>query len=200
MKLTLTFWFGALVTFSAFCFAVPLLPYWWAGKPLAFQQLGQALACGAGGFVGIVLMFAEYGAYRKKKRWFERHAKQDALKAMPWDEFERLVGSTFRQWGFKVEDQGGARADGGIDLIVWKKGKKYLVQCKRYKGSVGVPIVREIFGVMISEKFDGAYIMTSGHFTKESWAFAKGKPMKLISGEALAKILEETASGKRFKG
>ena len=191
-----SFYAGLILVVASAIWAVPLIPLWLnaAQSPLSFVAMGHSLLVAGGLLSGLTLSLSEHFRYSKHKKWLARHARVDALKAMPWEEFERLVGATFKQWGFRVQAQGGGHADGGIDLIVHKKGKRYLVQCKRYKGSVGVPVIREMFGVMVAEKFDGVYIMTSGKFTKESWAFAKGKPMKLISGEALARILDEVSA------
>jgi restriction system protein len=188
----LSFYAGCLLLLASCIWLAPIGWVLWQGEVLRPEEKIKALLGVIGACMAGFLLFAGYAAYLRKRKWFAKYAKESALKEMPWDEFERLVGSTFKLWGFKVQQQGGAHADGGIDLIVRKGGKKFLVQCKRYKGSVGVSIVREIFGVMVSEKFDGAYILTSGHFTKEGWAFAKGKPMKLISGAALANILMQT--------
>jgi restriction system protein len=192
--LRLIFWAGIPFLVFGLVWIVPLFPYWvrysW---PWPMLLLGHTLlGCGSA-FVGAFLMFDGWYRSHHEQRWFAKHSSVEALKAMPWDEFERLVGATFKRWKFHVKAQGGAHADGGIDLIVSKNGKSYLVQCKRYKGSVGVPVVREMFGVMTAEKLDGVYLMTSGTFTKECWKFAKGKPIKLISGEMLAKILQDTA-------
>jgi restriction system protein len=192
----LSFYAGLILVVASAIWSVPLIPLWLNAQraTLPFVAMGHSLLVVGGLVAGLTLSLTEHFRYSKHKKWLARHARVDALKAMPWDEFERLVGATFRQWGFRVQTQGGGHADGGIDLIVHKRGKRYLVQCKRYKGSVGVPVIREMYGVMVAERFDGVYIMTSGKFTKDSWAFAKGKPMKLISGEALARILEEVTA------
>lgn len=192
-NMRLTFYAGIMLAIAGFVWAIPVAPYWLDPWPWPIQIFGHTFLSVGLLCVGFTMTLGEHFRYAKHKKWLMRHARVDALKAMPWDEFERLVGATFKLWGFKVHTHGGNHADGGIDLIVSKRGKRHLVQCKRYKGSVGVPVIREMFGVMVSEKLDGVYLMTSGTFTKECWVFAKDKPIKLISGEALARILEEVS-------
>lgn len=189
----LTFYTGILFSIAGCIWSIPVAPFWLNPWPWPIDIFGHTLLSGGLILIGLTMMIGEHTRYSKHKKWLLRHSKVDALKAMPWDEFERLVGATFKLWGFKVHTHGGNHADGGIDLIVSKSGKRHLVQCKRYKGSVGVPVVREMFGVMVSENLDGVYLMTSGTFTKECWNFAKNKPIKLISGEALAKIISDVA-------
>jgi restriction system protein len=114
------------------------------------------------------------------------------LRAMSWQEFEQLAGETFRRLGYQVRETGGGGADGGSDLILSKKDRRIVVQCKHYKRrSVGVPIVREIVGVAIHEKAQGAFVVTTGSFTKAAQTYALGKPLTLIDGPALLQLIEQ---------
>ncbi len=113
-----------------------------------------------------------------------------SIDSLNWREFERLLCEAFRRIGFQVEDLGGQGADGGIDLILHQQGKRYLVQCKQWrKQSVGVKVVREMFGVLHHENAAGVIIVTSGQFTKAAEDFAEGKSVKLIEGKQLAEMI-----------
>ena len=114
------------------------------------------------------------------------------MENLSWQQFETLLCDLFRSYGYRVDERGGNHADGGIDLIASSKGRRVLIQCKHWKkNSVGAPVVREIFGVMVAEKFDQACIATCGKFTKEAWAFAKGKPIRLLDGRRIAEAIAE---------
>ena len=108
------------------------------------------------------------------------------LENITWREFEQLVAETFRRRGFAVaETQHGA--DGGVDLIISKQNKTYLVQCKQWKAfKVGVNIVRELYGVMAAEGAIGGYVVTCGQFTDQARAFAEGLELHLIDGAQLS--------------
>lgn len=109
---------------------------------------------------------------------------------MSWQQFELLVGEAFRQKGFSVLHGGDEGPDGGVDVRLIKDGKRYLVQCKHWKTKrVGVTVIRELYGVMVSSGVAGGYVVTSGDFTEEAERFSEGKPLKLINGEGLAKLL-----------
>lgn len=109
---------------------------------------------------------------------------------MNWQQFELLVGEAFRKRDFRVVHGGDAGADGGVDVRLRKNGKEYLVQCKHWKTKrVGVTVIRELYGVMVSSGVAGGYVVTSGDFTEEAERFSEGKPLKLINGEGLAKLL-----------
>src|SRR5687768_1376354 len=62
----------------------------------------------------------------------------EELRAMTPTEFERWVGSRFREEGWEVEHTGGF-GDHGIDLKVRREGETAVVQCKKYEGTVGEP-------------------------------------------------------------
>jgi restriction system protein len=116
----------------------------------------------------------------------------DSIRNLSWQEFEHLVGEAFRQKGFRVEERGGSGGDGGIDLVLHKDGEHVIVQCKQWKAwKVGVNRVRELFGVMVSEDASRAILVTTGRFTAEAKRFAEDKPLHLIEGESLARLINE---------
>jgi restriction system protein len=116
----------------------------------------------------------------------------DAVGAMSWREFEMLVGEAFRLQGYKVTELGGGGADGGVDLILKKGTETYLVQCKQWKAfSVGVAVVRELYGVMAARGAVGGFVVTSGRFTPDAVSFAEGRNVKLIDGRKLVGLIQQ---------
>lgn len=112
------------------------------------------------------------------------------VERLTWQEFEMLVGESFRRKGYTVKETGGGGADGGIDLEMRLNGQKYLVQCKQWKAfKVGVQVVREFFGVMVANGAKGGFIVTSGVFTEDAANFAEDKNITLIDGDKLVKII-----------
>lgn len=137
-----------------------------------------------------------YLARAHRKDLVKQALLQRTLDGMSWQDFELLVGESFRQRGYKVRELGGAGPDGGVDLVLTKDGETYLVQCKQWKAlKVGVEIVREIFGVMTAHGATGSYVVTSGRFTEPAKAFAKGRNIFLLDGPALMTLLEQGKHG-----
>jgi restriction system protein len=84
----------------------------------------------------------------------------------------------------------GGGADGGVDLVLSRNGAKSLVQCKQWRQqSVGVQVVREQFGILTAEGAAEAIIVISGAFTLEACDFARGKPIRLIDGPELLRLI-----------
>lgn len=109
-------------------------------------------------------------------------------------DFESLCQVLLQKIGFKVETtkQSG---DGGIDLIAYNHqaflSGKYIVQCKRYIGGVGEPIVRDLYGVVTAERANKGILITTGYFTISAIKFASDKNIELIDGEKLNELLYE---------
>jgi restriction system protein len=115
----------------------------------------------------------------------------DALNGMSWSEFEMLVGEAFRLQGYQVTEQGGAGADGGVDLVLRRGSETFLVQCKQWKAfKVGVDVVRELYGVMAANGAAGGFVITSGSFTADAQAFANGRNVKLVDGPKLFGLIQ----------
>ena len=121
----------------------------------------------------------------------------EALRGMSWRDFELLVGEAFRQQGYSVTETGGGGADGGIDLKLKKGREVFLVQCKQWRAyKVSVNVVRELFGVMSAEGATGGFVVTSGVFTADARAFAEGRNIDLIDGQALTKMIDRARAAR----
>ena len=101
------------------------------------------------------------------------------------------MAEAYRRHGYVVTvTLGGGGADGGIDLVLHRGGKKTLVQCKRWKARpVPVQTVRELYGVVTAEGADAAKLVATTTFTSEAIAFARGKPIELIDATDLLELL-----------
>lgn len=136
----------------------------------------------------------------ERVRWAEERAREEAERealrkregywnGLSDDEFELELGALCERRGYKVSYTGGS-SDGGADLILRKKGKKTVVQCKRYRSPVGVAVVRELYGTMVHLRANNAILACTGGFTKGVKDFARGKPIILVDAPELARMSE----------
>lgn len=118
----------------------------------------------------------------------------DNINQLSGVDFEKVCQQLVESMGFETETTK-ASGDGGIDLIAYNHqpllSGKYIIQCKRYSGSVGEPIIRDLYGVVMSERANKGILMTTGTFTKSAIGFADGKPIELIDGVAMQNLLSE---------
>ena len=140
-------------------------------------------------------LFSFLGA-RHRIRLLDTRTTLESLAAEGWRQFELLVGEAFRRQGYSVEETGLGGADGGIDLILRKDGRRTLVQCKQWKRQqVGVSVVREMYGLMTHHQAHSVKIACIGSYTKDAARFAQGKPIELIDGKRLLEMIQASQCG-----
>jgi restriction system protein len=120
------------------------------------------------------------------------------LAAMPWEDFEHLVRELFEK---EFVSSGGevkvtqASADGGVDAIAFDpdpiRGGKIVIQAKRYTNVVGVTAVRDLYGTVMNEGATKGILVTTSDYGKDSYEFAKDKPITLLNGSNLLFLLEK---------
>jgi restriction system protein len=73
-------------------------------------------------------------------------------------------------------------------------GGKVIIQAKRYKNTVPVSAVRDLFGSVHNEGATKGILVTTSGFGKASFDFANDKPLELLSGTNLLYLLKEHAA------
>ncbi|PKN87220.1 MAG: hypothetical protein CVU45_08065, partial [Chloroflexi bacterium HGW-Chloroflexi-7] len=127
----------------------------------------------------------------------QRHKRINAetleeLKALSPSDFEKLVAETYRAQGHKV-DIVGATGDHGIDLVVkTRKGETWIVQCKKYRGKVGEPVIRDFYGALRASDADAGAVITTGLITAQARLWADGKPIFLYDGDEFLDVMKTT--------
>jgi restriction system protein len=111
-------------------------------------------------------------------------------------EFEQLITNLFEKMGLETRLTQASR-DGGVDCVAYDPrpvfGGKVVIQAKRYKHTVGVSAVRDLYGTMQNEGATKGILVTTSGYGKASFDFADGKPLELLSGSHLLYLLAENA-------
>jgi restriction system protein len=124
------------------------------------------------------------------------------IEEMSPDAFERLTQRMLRESGFVHVEVTGRTGDGGIDgkgiaRINGLMSFHIAFQCKKYKGSVGAPEIRNFRGAIVGRADRGMFI-TTGSFTKAAIEEANRDgvaPIDLVDGDQLADKLKELSLG-----
>lgn len=125
------------------------------------------------------------------RRLAARARSIDDVRRLSWQDFELLVAEAFRRSGYRAElTQGGA--DGGVDIILTSSGATTFVQCKQNTARLDPRCVRELAGVMASEKATAGIVVACGGVGEEGQAFAKRSGIRIMDGTALLGLLLET--------
>jgi len=191
-------WWGGLIVAGMFWLVGVLVT---GGNHSQLQNSILPLIKFAFNGLAFISLFATVVSFVKKESRRELLDKQRdiaTIRNLSWQQFEHLVGEAYRRKGYSVLETGGGGADGGVDLILRSNGKTVLVQCKRWKTqSVGVDKVRELFGVVIAEKATGGILVSSGNFTNAAQSFAEGKPITLVDGRELTRLVQDVKTNSK---
>lgn len=165
------------------------------GGPMA-QSVSQGIVAMLSPLAWMVLAICWIGALasfvgsRHRRKLLDTRTDLESLSKGGWRQFELLVGEAFRRRGYIVEETGLGGADGGIDLILRKDGRRTLVQCKQWKRQqIGVSVVREMAGLLAHHHAHAVKIVCIGSYTKEAKRFAQGKPIQLMGGAQLLEMI-----------
>lgn len=103
-------------------------------------------------------------------------------------EFEEEAAKVFRLNGYRAEVTQ-KTSDGGVDILMYKDGKKIIAQCKHYSNPVGVSIARELNGLKEDFKADNLILIASSGVTKSCSDFLKNKPyFKIVDLEDIIRM------------
>ena len=108
----------------------------------------------------------------------------DDLNSMSGVEFEQWTAGLFARHGYRVKPTR-VVGDHGIDLEMERAGKRVVVQCKRWSGSVGEPVIREFYGALLHAGADTGIFITTASFTLQAREFAQQKPLTLLDLNSL---------------
>lgn len=135
------------------------------------------------------VVLAERDAGRSAlRRRFARVQTLAQMLALDPADFELWIGMMFQLNGYRVRNTQFS-GDHGVDIEVSKPPVNTgLVQCKRYRGTVGERVVRELYGTMIHERGDRAWLATTGAISRQARDWATGKPIELWDGQKLVEL------------
>jgi len=108
------------------------------------------------------------------------------------NEFEALIANLFGKMGLETRLTQASR-DGGVDCVAYNLdpvlGGKVVIQAKRYKHTVGVSAVRDLYGTVQNEGASKGILVTTSGYGKAAFDFAQNKPLTLFDGANLLYLL-----------
>lgn len=121
--------------------------------------------------------------------------RPNLMELSPTD-FEVLIQNLFTRMGLEAKQTRPSR-DGGVDCVAYDPrpifGGKVVIQAKRYKNTVGVSAVRDLFGTLQNEGASKGILVSTSGYGQASFEFARNKPIELIDGANLLYLLKQHA-------
>jgi restriction system protein len=139
-----------------------------------------------------------YPTWKSASAEVAHRAKVDAtrwstelLRALEWKRFEVVCAGLFERLGFATRSTA-CGADGGIDIHLYRPPSDQpvaIVQCKSWTKKVGVNVIRELRGVMTSERVAEGIFVTTSTYSDEARAFASANQIDLMDGDKVLKAI-----------
>ena len=117
-------------------------------------------------------------------------AKMDRVWTMDGLEFEEFTCDILKENGFKDVKKTQACGDYGVDVIACKNNKKYAIQCKRYKSSLGIAAIQQVYTGKDYYKADIAVVLTTSSFTRNAKNTAAKLNVQLWERTELQKLMK----------
>ncbi|MEU4235659.1 restriction endonuclease [Nonomuraea sp. NPDC026600] len=113
-------------------------------------------------------------------------------------QFEVLVAELFAAMGFQTETTVRS-GDGGVDVVATDpdpiRGGRIIIQAKRYSATIQPSVVRDLYGTLVHEGASKGILITTSGFGPGSREFAENKPLTLIDGVELGRLLARHGVG-----
>lgn len=122
-------------------------------------------------------------AYRKGD-WDIREL--DGISGM---DFETLTCDILAANGFDIAENTQASRDFGVDVLARRDGISYAIQCKRYKGAVGIEAVQQVYAGRAYYDCHVAVVLTNQYFTSNARKLADKLGVLLWDRDVLEEML-----------
>jgi hypothetical protein len=86
------------------------------------------------------------------------------------ERFERFTAEYLRAQGLTVNNIARVRGSGGDLIAIDRTGNRFLVEAKRWRGTVGIDVIWKLIGAMWENDYDVGMVVTSASFTRDARA------------------------------
>ncbi|MEH6938320.1 restriction endonuclease [Bacillus sp. JJ664] len=126
----------------------------------------------------------------KRTKLIKENISIEQIDLMTGIEFEHFLKSLFDKRGFKSVVTPGS-GDQGVDLILYKDGRKIAIQAKRYSvtNNVGNKAIQEVNTGMQFYECNEAYVITTSDYTRSAVQLAMKVEVKLVNRNNLVALL-----------
>ncbi len=112
------------------------------------------------------------------------------LDEMNGHEFEYAVADLLFHNGWRDVEVTQGSGDYSVDVLARRKNMRYGIQCKRYKGSIGVKAVQEAISGTDFYHRDIAAVITNSTYTKQAVKLAQTSGVRLFGRDFLEELIE----------
>lgn len=116
--------------------------------------------------------------------------KQKNFDIMEGHEFEHFCANVLMRNGFENTSVTSGSGDQGIDIIAYKDGIKFGIQCKCYSSDIGNKAVQEVYAGKTFYNCHIGVVLTNRNFTKSAVELARSNGVILWNRKKLLQMIE----------
>ncbi len=105
-------------------------------------------------------------------------------------DFEKLTCDILASNGFELAENTQASADFGVDVLAYKDGISFAIQCKRYQSDVGIEAVQQVYAGRAYYECHVAMVLTNQYFTPSAQKLANKIGVVLWDRDMLRMLLQ----------
>jgi len=135
---------------------------------------------------------ATFSIFKSNKQRKLQELREDIkeIQELSWPELKDMVANAYAKAGYMIMDNGPFTSDPSIDLVMRKSANLYLLQSRYWRNrKVSLREVKKLSALMHEKQASGIFLLTTGIFTKNARRYAFGRPINLIDGIQLVKLL-----------
>lgn len=151
--------------------------------------------------INCIKVFYQYSSLKKSSNVSSSHIVYHNPAEPVYDfnqPYDNMDGHTFEYFcadllsknGFTDVEVTKGSGDQGIDVIAYKDGMKYGIQCKCYSSDIGNKAVQEAFAGKTYYNCHVAAVLTNRHFTKSAKELSYSNKVLLWDREKLEELIE----------
>ena len=138
----------------------------------------------------IVLIIAVAAKVKNKNPFSDsRYVSAAQVDNMNGHDFEYFCADLLRYDGFINIQVTRGSGDQGVDIIAWKDGQKYAIQCKRYNKNIGNAAVQQVNTGRTIYGCSKAIVLTNSHFTRSAIRAANAVGVMLWNRNKLNRLI-----------
>lgn len=118
------------------------------------------------------------------------HTELIKINSMDGLTFERYTANLLKLNGFVDAKTTQSTNDYGVDVIAFRHGDKYAIQCKNYSSTLGNSPVQEVYTGMAHYNASKAAVITNSYFTENAKKLAVDNSVELWDRDVLIKFID----------
>lgn len=137
-------------------------------------------------------LLAMFKGIKNRQNYYDAPIAQKSFDTMEGHEFEYFCANLLRKSGYENVNVTQGSGDQGIDIIAYREGIKYGIQCKCYSSDIGNKAIQEVFAGKTFYECHVGVVLTNRYFTKSAVELAQKNGIILWDRDKLISMIDNS--------